>query len=75
MTGTSTLADDQLAMIEMATDVERLEGMIEILKQTNAILVEELAARRREVQELHALLERVQSHALGLPRQKEGPGV
>jgi hypothetical protein len=55
-------------------EIQRLEQLVEVLKHTNAVLLEELAARRREVQQLHALLEQAQARALPSPSQGRDPG-
>lgn len=46
-------------------------GEIEALRKTIAILEEELAARRREVQELHILIQQAQTAALPAARQRD----
>jgi uncharacterized protein YlxW (UPF0749 family) len=64
---TTTTHDDDTDHNTSSGEIRRLEEMVELLRQQLSAYQEEVESRRREVQELHVLLQQAQA-ALPAPR-------
>jgi hypothetical protein len=66
---TTTTHDDDTDHNASSGEIRRLEEMVQLLRQQLNVYQEEVESRRREVQELHVLLQQAQA-ALPAPRDK-----
>jgi hypothetical protein len=64
---TTTTHDDDTDHNTSSGEIRRLEEMVQLLRQQLSVYQEEVESRRREVQELHVLLQQAQA-ALPAPR-------
>jgi hypothetical protein len=64
---TTTTHDDDTDHNTSSGEIRRLEEMVKLLRQQLSVYQEEVESRRREVQELHVLLQQAQA-ALPAPR-------
>jgi hypothetical protein len=63
----TTTHDDDTDHNTSSGEIRRLEEMVQLLRQQLSVYQEEVESRRREVQELHVLLQQAQA-ALPAPR-------
>ena len=67
---TTTTHDDDTDHNTSSGEIRRLEEMVQLLRQQLNVYQEEVESRRREVQELHVLLQQAQA-ALPAPRNSK----
>jgi transposase len=67
---TTTTHDDDTDHNTSSGEIRRLEEMVTLLRQQLSVYQEEVESRRREVQELHVLLQQAQA-ALPAPRNSK----